>query len=102
MLTLRDYADGAWRFIAVCEGCGRETRVAPGDVLARSAWAHGGIALDDVAGLVPCPSVWWFCAGAAGAKARSPARGSAPARARAERERLMVVCLLLEKKVTVH
>ena len=36
MLSLRDYADGAWRFIAVCEGCGRESRVEPADVQARS------------------------------------------------------------------
>ena len=44
MLTLRDYAEGAWRFIAVCEGCGRESRVEPADVLARSQRAHGGMA----------------------------------------------------------
>ena len=54
MLSLRDYADGAWRFIAVCEGCGRESRVEPADVLARSQRAHGGMALDDVAGLLRC------------------------------------------------
>ena len=54
MLSLRDYADGAWRFIAVCEGCGRESRVEPGDVLARSARTHGGMALEDVAGLLRC------------------------------------------------
>ena len=54
MLTLRDYAEGAWRFIAVREGCGRETRVEPGDVLAQSARAHGEMALDDIAGLLRC------------------------------------------------
>ena len=54
MLTLRDYAEGSWRFIAVCEGCGREGRVEPGDVLARSGRAHGGMALEDVAGLLRC------------------------------------------------
>ena len=53
-LTLRDYAEGGWRFIAVCEGCGRESRVEPGDVLARSARTHGGMALEDVAGLLRC------------------------------------------------
>ena len=52
MLTLRDYAEGSWRFIAGCEGCGREGRVEPGDVLARSARAHGGMVLEDVAGLL--------------------------------------------------
>ena len=40
MLTLRDYAEGAWRFIAVCEGCGRESRVEPGEVLSGSARTH--------------------------------------------------------------
>ena len=54
MLSLRDYADGSWRFIAVCEGCGRESRVEPTDVLARSKRAHGGMVLDDVAGLLRC------------------------------------------------
>ena len=54
MLTLRDYAEGAWRFIAVCEGCGRERRVEPGEVLSGSARAHGGMVLDDVAGLLRC------------------------------------------------
>ena len=52
MLPLRDYAEGSWRFIAVCEGCGRESRVEPGDVLAQSARAHEGMALDDVAALL--------------------------------------------------
>ena len=50
MLTLRDYAEGAWRFIAVCEGCGRESRVEPGEVLSGSARAHGGMALEVVEG----------------------------------------------------
>ena len=54
MLTLRDYAEGAWRFIAVCEGCGRESRVEPGEVLAQLARTHGGMALEDVAGLLRC------------------------------------------------
>ena len=54
MLSLRDYAEGAWRFIAVCEGCGRESRVEPRDVLARSQRAHGGMVLDDGAGLPRC------------------------------------------------
>ena len=54
MLTLRDYAEGSWRLVAVCEGCGREARVAPGSVLSESARAHGGMALDDVAGLLRC------------------------------------------------
>ena len=54
MLTLRDYADGSWRLIAVCEGCGRESRVEPRDVLAKSKRTHGGMALDDVAGLLRC------------------------------------------------
>ena len=45
---------GSWRFIAVCEGCGRECRVEPGEVLARSERAHGGMALEDVAGLLRC------------------------------------------------
>ena len=54
MLTLRDYAEGAWRFIAVCGGCGREGRVEPGEVLARSKRAHEGMALEDVAALLRC------------------------------------------------
>ena len=47
-------AEGSWRFIAVYEGCGREGRVEPGDVLARSGRAHGGMVLEDIAGLLRC------------------------------------------------
>ena len=47
-------AEGLWRFIAVCAGCGREGRVELGEVLARSGRAHGGMALEDVAGLLRC------------------------------------------------
>ena len=54
MLTLRDYAEGSWRFIAVCGGCARESRVEPGEVLSRSRRAHGGMALEDVAALLRC------------------------------------------------
>ena len=54
MLTLRDYAEGAWGLVAVCEGCGREARVEPCEVLSGSARAHGGMALDEVAGLLRC------------------------------------------------
>ena len=54
MLTLRDYAEGSFRIVAVCEGCGREARVEPGAVLSGSSRAHGGMALDDVAGLLRC------------------------------------------------
>ena len=54
MLTLRDYAEGAWGLIASCEGCGRESRVEPGQVLSGSARAHGGMALDEAAGLLRC------------------------------------------------
>ena len=54
MLTLRDYAEGSWGLVAVCEGCGREARVAPGEVLSGSSRAHGGMALDDVAVLLRC------------------------------------------------
>ena len=57
MLTLRDYAEGSWWFIAGCEGCGREGRegrVEPGEVLVRSARAYGGMEFEDVAGLLRC------------------------------------------------
>ena len=37
MLTLRDYAEGSWRFVAVCEGCGR---VEPGGTCWRARGAH--------------------------------------------------------------
>ena len=54
LMALMCERKGSWRFIAVCEGCGREGRVEPGDVLARSERAHGGMALEDVAGLLRC------------------------------------------------
>ena len=50
----RARAEESWRLIAVCEGCGREARVEPGEVLSGSSRAHGGMALDDVAGLLRC------------------------------------------------
>jgi len=88
MLTLRDYAEGSRRFIAVCEGCGREGRVEPGgargdagEVGARTgdgAQGHRGPAA--VPGVRPAGAA----AGTGGSGAQAGVRGRAGVRRRGE------------------